>query len=86
MTNQCPFCGNYAYSVSVGASYRLDCRYCEIQIEITKRAYAARCPNPVAVLDYIKEKMKASSAALQPKDCRTGVKNTVSPKISVPAQ
>jgi hypothetical protein len=38
----------------------LDCRYCEIQIEITKRAYAARCPNPVAVLDYIKEKMKAS--------------------------
>ena len=60
MTNQCPFCGNYAYAVSVGAAYRLDCRYCEIQIEITKRAYAARCPNPVAVLDYIKEKMKAS--------------------------
>src|ERR1700680_3943651 len=38
----------------------MDCRYCEIQVEITKRAYAARCPNPVAVLDYIKEKMKES--------------------------
>jgi hypothetical protein len=38
----------------------MDCRYCEIQVEITKRAYAARCPNPVAVLDYIREKMKSS--------------------------
>jgi hypothetical protein len=38
----------------------MDCRYCEIQVEITKRAYAARCPNPVAVLDYIREKMKGS--------------------------
>ena len=61
MANHCPFCGNYAYSVSVGASYRLDCRYCDIQIEITKRAYLARCPNPVAVLDYIREKMKSST-------------------------
>jgi hypothetical protein len=39
----------------------MDCRYCEIQVEITKRAYAARCPNPVAVLDYIRDKMKAST-------------------------
>jgi hypothetical protein len=39
----------------------MDCRYCEIQVEITKRAYAARCPNPVAVLDYIREKMKGST-------------------------
>ena len=61
MTNHCPFCGNYAYAASVGDAYRLDCRNCEIQIEITKRAYAARCPNPVAVLDYIKEKMKGST-------------------------
>ena len=38
----------------------MDCRYCEIQVEITKRAYAARCPSPVAVLDYIREKMKGS--------------------------
>ena len=38
----------------------MDCRYCEIQVEITKRAYAARCPNPVAVLDYIREKMRGS--------------------------
>ena len=61
MTNQCPFCGNYAYAASVGDAYRMDCRYCEIQVEITKRAYAARCPNPVAVLDYIREKMKGST-------------------------
>jgi len=61
VTNQCPFCGNYAYAASVGDAYRLDCRYCEIQVEITKRAYAARCPNPVAVLDYIREKMKVST-------------------------
>ena len=39
----------------------MDCRYCEIQVEITKRAYAARCPNPVAVLEYIREKMKGST-------------------------
>jgi len=39
----------------------MDCRYCEIEVEITKRAYAARCPNPVAVLDYIREKMKTST-------------------------
>jgi hypothetical protein len=61
VTNHCPFCGNYAYAAPVGDAYRLDCRYCEIQVEITKRAYAARCPNPVAVLDYIREKMKGSS-------------------------
>jgi len=61
VTNRCPFCGNYAYAASVGDAYRMDCRYCEIQVEITKRAYAARCPNPVAVLDYIREKMKAST-------------------------
>ena len=61
MTNRCPFCGNYAYAAPVGDAYRMDCRYCEIQVEITKRAYAARCPNPVAVLDYIREKMKAST-------------------------
>ncbi len=39
----------------------MDCRYCEIQVEITKRAYAARCPHPVDVLDYIREKMKSST-------------------------
>jgi hypothetical protein len=61
VTNHCPFCGNYAYTVSVGDAYQMDCRYCDIQVEITKRAYAARCPNPVAVLDYIREKMKRST-------------------------
>lgn len=61
MTNHCPFCGNYAYMVSVGDAYQLDCRYCEIQVEITKRAYAARCPDPVAVIEYIREKMKSST-------------------------
>jgi len=61
VTNHCPFCGNYAYAQSVGDAYQLDCRYCEIQIEITKRAYAARCPDPVAVLDYIRERLKVST-------------------------
>jgi hypothetical protein len=61
VTNRCPFCTNYAYAVSVGDAYQMDCRYCEIQVEITKRAYAARCPSPVAVLDYIREKMKGST-------------------------
>ena len=61
MTNHCPFCGNYAYAQSVGDAYQMDCRYCEIQVEITKRAYAARCPDPVAVLDYIRERLKVSN-------------------------
>ena len=61
MANRCPFCGNYAYTQSVGDAYQMDCRYCDIQVEITKRAYAARCPDPVAVLDYIGEKMKGST-------------------------
>jgi len=39
----------------------MDCRYCDIQVEITKRAYAARCPDPVGVLEYIREKMKTST-------------------------
>ena len=39
----------------------MDCRYCEIQVEITKRAYAARCPDPVAVLDYIRERLRVST-------------------------
>ena len=61
MTNSCPFCRNYAYTVSVGDAYQMDCRYCEIQVEITKRAYSARCPDPVAVLDYIRERLKLSN-------------------------
>jgi hypothetical protein len=61
VTNHCPFCGNYAYAQSVGDAYQLDCRYCEIQVEITKRAYVARCPDPVAVLDYIRERLKVST-------------------------
>ena len=61
MTNHCPFCGNYAYAQSVGDAYQLDCRYCEIQVEITKRAYAARCPDPVGVLEYIRERLKVSN-------------------------
>jgi hypothetical protein len=61
VTNHCPFCGNYAYAVSVGDAYQLDCRYCEVQVEITKRAYAARCPDPVGVLDYIRERLKLST-------------------------
>jgi hypothetical protein len=47
--------------VSVGDAYQMDCRYCEIQVEITKRAYNARCPNPAAVLDYIRVKLQGST-------------------------
>ena len=61
MTNRCPFCTNYAYAVSVGDAYQMDCRYCDIQVEITKRAYTARCPDPVGVLEFIREKMKTST-------------------------
>jgi hypothetical protein len=61
VTNRCPFCANYAYAVSVGDAYQLDCRYCDIQVEITKRAYSARCPDPVGVLDFIRERMKTST-------------------------
>ena len=61
VTNRCPFCTNYAYAVSVGDAYQLDCRYCDIQIEITKRAYSARCPDPVGVLEYIREKLQTST-------------------------
>lgn len=61
MTNRCPFCANYAYAASVGDAYQLDCRYCDIQVEITKRAYSARCPDPVGVLDFIRERMKTST-------------------------
>lgn len=39
----------------------MDCRYCDIQVEITKRAYTARCPDPVGVLEFIREKMKTST-------------------------
>ena len=61
MTNHCPFCGNYAYAQSVGDAYQMDCRYCDIQVEITKRAYSARCPDPVGVLEYIRERLKVST-------------------------
>jgi hypothetical protein len=61
VTNRCPFCGNYAYASSVGDAYQMDCRYCDIQVEITKRAYAAKCPDPVGVLEYIQAKMKSST-------------------------
>ena len=55
--NRCPFCGNYAHSKSVGDAYHLDCSYCEVQIEISKKAYAARCEDPEATLAGVYARM-----------------------------
>jgi hypothetical protein len=55
--NRCPFCGNYAHSKSVGDAYHLDCSYCEVQIEISKKAYAVRCEDPEATLASVYAKL-----------------------------
>ena len=35
----------------------MDCSYCEVQIEISKKAYATRCEDPEAVLASVYAKM-----------------------------
>ena len=41
----------------MGDAYHLDCSFCDVQIEISKKAYATRCDDPETVLDSIREKM-----------------------------
>ncbi|HEY2842091.1 MAG TPA: hypothetical protein VGJ09_00515 [Bryobacteraceae bacterium] len=41
----------------MGDAYHLDCSFCDVQIEISKKAYATRCDDPEAVLESIREKM-----------------------------
>ena len=54
----CPFCGNNAHATTVGDAYWLDCGNCSVQIEISKKAYNIRCPNPGSVLDYVHTQMQ----------------------------
>jgi len=41
----------------VGDAYHLDCSFCDVQIEISKKAYATRCEDPEAVLESVREKL-----------------------------
>jgi ribonuclease E len=41
----------------VGDAYHLDCSFCEVQIEISKKAYATRCEDPEAVLESVRAKL-----------------------------
>jgi hypothetical protein len=41
----------------VGDAYHLDCSFCDVQIEISKKAYATRCDDPEAVLESVRAKL-----------------------------
>jgi len=41
----------------VGDAYHLDCSFCDVQIEISKKAYATRCNDPEAVLESVRAKL-----------------------------
>ena len=41
----------------MGDAYHLDCSFCEVQIEISKKAYATRCEDPEAVLESVRAKL-----------------------------
>ena len=41
----------------MGDAYHLDCSFCDVQIEISKKAYATRCEDPEAVLEGVREKL-----------------------------
>jgi len=41
----------------VGDAYHLDCSFCDVQIEISKKAYATRCEDPEAVLESVRAKL-----------------------------
>jgi len=41
----------------VGDAYHLDCSFCDVQIEISKKAYATRCEDPEAVLESVRTKL-----------------------------
>lgn len=56
-TKACPFCGNPAESKTVGDAYNLDCRFCDVRIEISKAAYATPCTNAEVLLGKIQERI-----------------------------
>jgi len=41
----------------VGDAYHLDCSFCDVQIEISKKAYVTRCEDPEAVLESVRAKL-----------------------------
>lgn len=41
----------------MGDAYHLDCSFCDVQIEISKKAYATRCNDPEAVLESVRAKL-----------------------------
>ena len=41
----------------MGDAYHLDCSFCDVQIEISKKAYATRCDDPEAVLESVRAKL-----------------------------
>jgi transcription elongation factor Elf1 len=61
-TKRCPFCGNPALSKTVGDAYNLDCSFCEIQIEISKAAYAIPCADVDGVLGEVRKRMEQGAS------------------------
>ena len=41
----------------MGDAYHLDCSFCDVQIEISKKAYTTRCEDPEAVLGSVRAKL-----------------------------
>ena len=41
----------------MGDAYHLDCSFCDVQIEISKKAYTTRCEDPEAVLESVRAKL-----------------------------
>ena len=41
----------------MGDAYHLDCSFCDVQIEISKKAYATRCEDPESVLESVRAKL-----------------------------
>ena len=61
-TKRCPFCGNPALSKTVGDAYNLDCGFCEIQIEISKAAYATPCADVEGVLGVVRKRIEQGAS------------------------
>ena len=73
-SKRCPFCGNPALSKTVGDAYNLDCSFCEIQIEISKAAYATPCADVEGVLGGVRKRME--QGASRPRIDRTAMQKT----------
>jgi hypothetical protein len=55
----------------VGDAYNLDCSFCEIQIEISKAAYATPCADVEGVLGGVRKRME--QRASRPRIDRTAM-------------